>query len=76
MQDRKKLKIRVNEKWCKACGICMAFCPKKALTPMKNGKPTWNDEACIRCGLCEVRCPDFAIVLGGDEDDKSKTDAR
>lgn len=55
--------VTVNEKWCKACGICMAFCPKKALTPQKNGKPTWNAELCIRCGQCELRCPDFAIYL-------------
>lgn len=55
--------VVINEKFCKGCGICMAFCPKKALTPQINGKPVWNNELCIRCGLCELRCPDFAIYL-------------
>ena len=24
-------KIEINRKWCKGCGICAAFCPKKVL---------------------------------------------
>jgi len=62
----KNLKSRVvitKHEFCKGCGICIAFCPKKALTPQTNGKPVWNNELCIRCGLCELRCPDFAIYL-------------
>ena len=29
MENNKKLVI--NPKWCKGCGICVAFCPKNAL---------------------------------------------
>ncbi|MDL2248365.1 4Fe-4S binding protein [Tyzzerella sp. OttesenSCG-928-J15] len=56
-------KIEINTAWCKGCGICAAFCPKKVLE-VKNGKITVvNPEACIGCKLCEYRCPDFAIFV-------------
>lgn len=59
-----KAKIIIYKKWCKRCGICVAFCPKKALDVDQEGYPfLCNDEACTECGLCELRCPDFAVVL-------------
>lgn len=61
--------IKVNEKWCKGCGICIAFCPGKVFTAGPYGKPAvTNPDACTSCGLCELRCPDFAIDLGGNAD--------
>jgi 2-oxoglutarate ferredoxin oxidoreductase subunit delta len=60
------VEIEINEKWCKGCGICIAFCPTKVYTVREDGKPAiTNPEACTGCGLCELRCPDFAINLGG-----------
>jgi len=56
-------RVVFREKWCKACGICIAFCPRKALVADDGGKPIWNAELCVRCGLCEQRCPDFAIYV-------------
>ena len=55
--------ITVNRQWCKSCGICIAFCPKKALIAGPDGKPDWKPEACSLCGLCERYCPDLAIEL-------------
>ena len=56
-------RLIINEKWCKGCGICVAFCPKQVLV-LKNGKVTKaNPDACINCGQCEQRCPDYAIYL-------------
>jgi 2-oxoglutarate ferredoxin oxidoreductase subunit delta len=56
--------IRVYKKWCKNCGICTAFCPKKALVKDEFGFPyLGNASLCNGCGLCELRCPDFAIVV-------------
>jgi 2-oxoglutarate ferredoxin oxidoreductase subunit delta len=47
---------------CKACGICIAFCPKECLAADEHGKAYLAaPERCTRCGLCEVRCPDFAV---------------
>ena len=56
-------RVVLREKWCKSCGICIAFCPKQALTADEAGKPVWQAEGCVRCGLCEQRCPDFAIYV-------------
>lgn len=56
-------KLRVNEEWCKGCGICVAFCPKSVLV-LNMTKVKVNDESkCIGCGLCERLCPDYAISL-------------
>ncbi len=29
MEEKKE--VIINREWCKGCGICVAFCPKKAL---------------------------------------------
>jgi 2-oxoglutarate ferredoxin oxidoreductase subunit delta len=60
------VKISVCREWCKACGICIKFCPKDVLAPDNQEKPIpENIDACIKCGLCELRCPDFAITVEG-----------
>jgi 2-oxoglutarate ferredoxin oxidoreductase subunit delta len=28
-----------------------------------------NSDACIKCMLCELRCPEYAIVVGGEDDE-------
>jgi 2-oxoglutarate ferredoxin oxidoreductase subunit delta len=56
--------ININLKWCKACGICVGFCPKKVLYKNEKGYPEVKDKAkCTKCKLCELRCPDFAIEI-------------
>ncbi|MDO9591598.1 MAG: 4Fe-4S binding protein [Erysipelotrichaceae bacterium] len=65
-KNKEHLEIKINKEWCKGCGICIAFCPKKVLGFDKNGKVNMDDrDNCIKCGQCELRCPDFAIYLGG-----------
>ncbi len=62
--------IKINEKWCKGCGICVEFCAQKVLE-MKNGRAVLvNIEQCTQCMLCELRCPDFAITVGGGINEK------
>lgn len=59
----RKFKITIDEKWCKGCEICVAFCPKKVLTMKKNKAKVYNPDACTGCQLCEIYCPDFAIKV-------------
>ncbi len=62
--QNEKTTITVNEAWCKSCGICINFCPKKVLISDERGFPVAkNIDDCIHCNLCELRCPDFAISV-------------
>ncbi len=57
-------KIDIFKAWCKACGICVAFCPREVLAIDEEGYPVVKDlDACTGCGWCEIRCPDFAITV-------------
>ena len=63
-KKREEAKIDIYKAWCKACGICVAFCPTEALDRDEAGYPYVKDiEKCINCGWCEIRCPDFAITV-------------
>ncbi|OQX88343.1 MAG: hypothetical protein B6D65_06015 [candidate division Zixibacteria bacterium 4484_93] len=58
-------KIVVFEKWCKRCGICVAFCPTGALAEDERGVPYLaTPDKCVLCAQCWLRCPDFAIIKG------------
>lgn len=56
-------KLIVEQSWCKGCGICVEFCPKKILELKNEVVEVIDYDACIKCGQCELRCPDFAIYL-------------
>lgn len=63
-KKREPQKIDIFKAWCKACGICVAFCPTGVLANDEAGYPYVKDiEKCINCGWCEIRCPDFAITV-------------
>lgn len=65
-QAAKKLpNIIINEKYCKACSICVDFCPTNVLEIRGPVVAVRDLEACTRCQLCEIRCPDFAIQVEG-----------
>ncbi|MBC7330856.1 MAG: 4Fe-4S binding protein [Synergistetes bacterium] len=60
----KKFKVVLNRSWCKACGICVGFCPKKVFEFAEDGSVrVVREEECIGCRTCEVRCPDYAIEV-------------
>jgi len=65
---KKAFKVEVNRVWCKACGICVAFCPGKVFDTDETGMPVISrPEACTGCQLCVLRCPDFATRVNGGE---------
>lgn len=56
--------IVVNHAWCKRCGICSSFCPKRVFDTDPEGVViVARLEDCIACELCERMCPDMAITL-------------
>lgn len=64
MVKGKSVKHLIDKGWCKGCGICVHFCPKKVLELDKDGKvEDVRPEDCIACALCELRCPDLAIQI-------------
>ena len=38
----------INPKWCKGCGICVAFCPKNVLAVEHEKVHMADEEACIK----------------------------
>ena len=80
--EDERTRIIVNETWCKACGICIHYCPKNVLDEKDNGSPAAARIGdCIQCMLCELRCPDFAIRVekkegfsAGDLEEKNLED--
>ena len=56
--------VAINAAWCKGCGICVAFCPKKTLELDQAAKAFQaRPEDCIRCGMCSLYCPDLAVSV-------------
>lgn len=62
--------VWVDEKRCKACSICVSYCPAGVLAMKDEASAVLGEmievvhpEACIGCTECELHCPDFAIMV-------------
>lgn len=73
--DKNSYTVSFYHDWCKQCGLCMAFCPKKIIKADNNGKPKITDASrCSGCRFCEMHCPDFAITVEIKMPKRRKTD--
>ncbi len=70
MTTTRKVLVRIAPERCKACGLCMAYCPRDALQaseaynrmglhPVEMARP----EDCTGCGFCALVCPDTAVEI-------------
>jgi len=71
MKKNKKLLI-YNDR-CKACQICVIYCPKKTLSiGNRLNKIGYRfvtlskEDACNACGICAEICPDVVIEVWRD----------
>lgn len=72
---KKYFTVSFHHDWCKACGICMAFCPKQIIKKNKTGKPVIDEpNKCIGCRFCEIHCPDFAVSVSTRSPKRRKSD--
>ena len=61
---KKEYVVDIFRDWCKGCGICAEFCPKKCIHMNAAGQPVVDKAgSCTGCGWCEIHCPDFAICV-------------
>ncbi len=75
-KNRQLYDVSFYHDWCKACGICMAFCPQEIILADRAGKPGIADpDRCVGCRFCELHCPDFAITVSERTPGRRKNDA-
>lgn len=62
--------VWVDESRCKACDICVSYCPAGVLAMRVEPHAVLGKmievvypHACIGCRDCELHCPDFAIYV-------------
>lgn len=64
-------KVLTKPQRCKQCGLCVAVCPKKAISfSLEINTAGYlftviDDEACIACGICYTTCPDGVYEIPG-----------
>jgi len=63
-------KVEIAEVRCKACGLCVRFCPRDALELANEANergyhPATQPDAgkCRGCMSCALMCPEAAIIV-------------
>jgi len=60
---QKNKNIANVSKECVACGNCVKYCPKGAISVYKGIIAIVNSESCVGCGKCVKTCPASVICL-------------
>lgn len=62
-----KYKLHFDREKCKACGICIAFCPTNVFTVDIDYRAVVSSpDKCTGCKRCELYCPDYCIFVEED----------
>ncbi len=60
--------VKVDHRICKACGLCIAFCPRKVLkvsdsvNSLGYRATAYAGTGCIGCGICYDLCPEIGVI--------------
>ncbi len=72
---KRKGRVEVDANRCKACGLCMEFCPKDCFETGQGLNPLGfipiryrEDSDCTACGNCASMCPDMALKIWALDD--------
>lgn len=63
--------VEISVEGCKGCGLCVMYCPTKALDIKTDDTNSFglhyaiqsHEEKCVGCATCAVICPDAAITV-------------
>lgn len=73
---KSNFKVHFARNRCKACGICIAFCPGNVFTMAVNKQSVVSfPDQCTGCKKCELYCPDFCIFVEEVHYDEAQADA-
>jgi 2-oxoglutarate ferredoxin oxidoreductase subunit delta len=68
--------VRVFGRWCKGCGLCIAFCPSDVFEVDAKSHPHVRfPERCTGCEWCEIHCPDMAIEVIRHTETRASTES-
>lgn len=63
-------KLTIREERCKACGICVEYCPQHCLALTERFNPQGyhpvglaKPDDCTGCAICARMCPDVVIEV-------------
>ncbi len=48
---------------CTGCGLCVEYCPTKAVIMIDERPNIIRSQSCTYCGICEEICPEGVIGL-------------
>lgn len=71
-------KLKIDQRRCKGCNLCVSACPKKILELDKNSlnskgyHPVFvtDLDKCIRCAFCATICPDSVFELSVQDNEE------
>ncbi len=57
------INLRINQKLCRQCALCIKNCPVDAITGGPKKKTVIDKTKCIKCKICIDVCPFDAVVV-------------